>query len=161
MRVLVLGSGGVGGYFGAQLASAGHEVFFVARGTHLQALQQHGLRIESPLAPRHLQPLACGSDPSVFTAPQVVLFCPKLWDVVAAAEQIAPVLAEDSLVIPLQNGVEAHHWLADAVGAARVAIGVAQIASVISEPGVITHSGGFARLRAIANARPEPLGTPG
>lgn len=156
MRILVLGSGGVGGYFGAQLAKAGHELFFVARGAHLQALQQQGLRVDSALSPVHLQPVNAGSDPAAMAHPDVVLFCPKLWDVKAAAAQLAPALGPASLVIPLQNGVESHLWVAQIIsavrvgqadGRAQVAIGVAQIASTIAEPGVIRHSGLFARLR--------------
>ena len=147
MRILVLGSGGVGGYFGAQLANAGHELFFVARGAHLQAMQQQGLRVDSPLSPVHLQPVACGSDPAAMREPDIVLFCPKLWDVKAAAAQLAPSLGPDTLVIPFQNGVESHGWLADILGPQRVAIGVAQIASTIGAPGVISHTGSFARMR--------------
>lgn len=147
MRILVLGSGGVGGYFGAQLAKQGHEVFFVARGAHLQAMQAQGLRVDSPLSPVHLQPVACGSDPAALREPDVVLFCPKLWDVPDAARALAPTLGPRSLVIPFQNGVESHTWLADILGPQRVAIGVAQIASTIGAPGVISHTGSFARLR--------------
>lgn len=147
MRILVLGSGGVGGYFGAQLAKAGHEVFFVARGAHLHAMQTQGLRVDSPLSPVHLQPTACGSDPTAMRDPDIVLFCPKLWDVKAAAAQLAPALGPRTLVIPFQNGVESHGWLADILGPHRVALGVAQIASTIGAPGVISHTGSFARLR--------------
>lgn len=147
MRILVLGSGGVGGYFGAQLANAGQDVFFVARGAHLEAMRTQGLRVDSPLAPLHLHPVRCGSDPTALAAPDLVLFCPKLWDVRGAAEQLAPSLAPHSLVLPFQNGVESHRWLAEVLGPQRVAIGVAQIASTIVAPGVISHSGGFARLR--------------
>jgi 2-dehydropantoate 2-reductase len=147
MRILVLGSGGVGGYFGAQLAKAGHEVFFVARGAHLQAMQTQGLRVDSPLSPVHLQPTLCGSDPTAMREPDIVLFCPKLWDVKAAAAQLAPALGPRTLVIPFQNGVESHGWLAEILGPQRVAIGVAQIASTIGAPGVISHTGSFARLR--------------
>ncbi|MBK7063111.1 MAG: 2-dehydropantoate 2-reductase [Rubrivivax sp.] len=156
MRVLILGSGGVGGYFGAQLAKAGHEVFFVARGAHLQALQTRGLRVDSPLSPVQLQPVHAGSDPASIDQPDIVLFCPKLWDVKSAAAQLAPALGPHSLVIPLQNGVESHVWLAEIIsavrlgradGRAQVGIGVAQISSTIGEPGVIHHSGSFARLR--------------
>ena len=147
MRILVLGSGGVGGYFGAQLAKAGHEVFFVARGAHLQAMQAQGLRVDSPLSPVHLQPTLCGSDPAAMRDPDIVLFCPKLWDVKAAAAQLAPSLGPRTLVIPFQNGVESHGWLAEILGPQRVAIGVAQIASTIGAPGVISHTGSFARLR--------------
>lgn len=147
MRILVLGSGGVGGYFGAQLAKAGHEVFFVARGAHLQAMQAQGLRVDSPLSPVHLQPTLCGSDPAAMREPDIVLFCPKLWDVKAAAAQLAPSLGPRTLVIPFQNGVESHGWLAEILGPQRVAIGVAQIASTIGAPGVISHTGSFARMR--------------
>lgn len=147
MRILVLGTGGVGGYFGAQLAAAGHDVFFVARGAHLAALRAQGLRVDSALAPQQLHTPACGEDPGAFAAPDIVLFCPKLWDVKAAARQIAPALAPHTLVIPFQNGVESHGWLAEAIGPGRVAIGVAQIASTIGAPGVIVHTGNFARLR--------------
>ena len=146
MRILVLGSGGVGGYFGAQLAKAGHEVFFVARGAHLQAMQAQGLRVDSPLSPVHLKPTLCGSDPAAMRDPDIVLFC-KLWDVKAAAAQLAPSLGPRTLVIPFQNGVESHGWLAEILGPQRVAIGVAQIASTIGAPGVISHTGSFARLR--------------
>jgi len=147
MRILVFGTGGVGGYFGAQLAKAGHEVFFVARGAHLAAMQQQGLRVDSTLGPAHLQPVHCGDDPTAMHEPNLVLFCPKLWDVKAAAKQLHPALGNESLVVPLQNGVESHLWLAEAVGAERVAIGVAQIAATIGAPGLITHTGSFARLR--------------
>ena len=147
MRILVFGSGGVGGYFGAQLAATGHDVFFVARGAHLQAMQAAGLRVDSPLAPRHLQPVRCGSDPAAFAGPDIVMFCPKLWDVTAAAEQLRPALAPHTLVIPFQNGVESHVWLTGLLGPRHVAVGVAQIASTIGAPGVIAHTGNFARLR--------------
>lgn len=159
MRITVLGSGGVGGYFGAQLARAGHEVFFVARGAHLAALRQQGLRVDSPLAPLQLNGVRCGEDPAAFAAPDVVMFCPKLWDVKAAAAQLRPALAEGSLVIPFQNGVESHRWLGEILDPDRVAVGVAQIASTIGAPGVIAHTGGFARLRVgllpAQAARPE------
>jgi 2-dehydropantoate 2-reductase len=147
MRILVLGSGGVGGYFGAQLAKAGHDVFFVARGAHLQAMRERGLRVDSPLSPVHLQPVQAGSDPATLQSPDVVLFCPKLWDVKAAGAQLLASLGKETLVIPFQNGVESHAWLAEILGPQRVAIGVAQIASTIGAPGVISHTGSFARMR--------------
>lgn len=147
MRILVLGSGGVGGYFGAQLAKAGHEVYFVARGAHLQAMLAQGLQVQSPLSPVQLQPVQAGSDPGAMHAPDIVLFCPKLWDVKGAARQLKDSLGPHSLVIPFQNGVESHQWLADVLGPERVAIGVAQIATTIGAPGLIRHTGSFARMR--------------
>ncbi|MCX8004570.1 MAG: 2-dehydropantoate 2-reductase [Burkholderiaceae bacterium] len=147
MRVLVFGAGGVGGYFGAQLAHAGHDVAFVARGAHLQALRQQGLRIESTLAPLHLPAVTADDDPARLPAAEVVMFCTKLWDVETAAARLAPALAADALVIPFQNGVESHLILRRVLGEARVAGGVAQISATIKAPGVIEQTGPYARLR--------------
>jgi 2-dehydropantoate 2-reductase len=146
MRIAVFGAGGVGGYFGAQLAKAGHDVAFIARGKHLAALRAHGLRIESAAAPVQLAPVVATDDPSALGAVDVVMFCPKLWDVEAAARQVAPLVAQGT-VIPFQNGVESHEILQRALGAERVAGGVAHIAATINAPGVIAHTGTLARLR--------------
>jgi ketopantoate reductase len=103
--------------------------------------------VDSPLAPVHLQPVSASPEPGDLADADVVLFCPKLWDVKAAAAQLQPALAAHTLVIPFQNGVESPGWVADVVGPSRVAIGVAQIASTIGSPGVIAHTGSFARMR--------------
>jgi 2-dehydropantoate 2-reductase len=147
MRILVMGAGGVGGYFGAQFARAGHEVAFVARGAHLAALREHGLKLESELAPVHLARVAADSDPARLGPADIVMFCTKLWDVEEGARQIAPALAPDGLVIPFQNGVESHLMLRGVLGGERVAGGVAQISANIKAPGVIEQVGAFARLR--------------
>src|SRR5262245_21534327 len=147
MRILVMGAGGVGGYFGAQFARAGHEVAFVARGAHLAALREHGLVIESEIAPVHLATVTADSDPARLGPADIVMFCTKLWDVEDGARQIAPALAPDGLVIPFQNGVESHVMLQGVLGSERVAGGVAQISANIKAPGVIEQVGPFARLR--------------
>ena len=147
MRILVMGAGGVGGYFGAQLARAGHDVAFVARGAHLAALRERGLVVESEIAPLHLATVAADSDPANLGPADVVMFCTKLWDVEDAAHRIAPALAPDGLVIPFQNGVESHLMLRGVLGNDRVAGGVAQISANIKAPGVIEQLGPFARLR--------------
>lgn len=147
MRILIMGAGGVGGYFGAQLARAGHEVAFVARGAHLAAIQANGLKVESDIAPIHLAHVAAGSDPAQLGTFDVVMFCTKLWDVEAGGHAIAPAVAPDGIVIPFQNGVEAHLMLRKALGDARVAGGVAQISATIKAPGVVAQMGPFARLR--------------
>jgi 2-dehydropantoate 2-reductase len=147
MRILVMGAGGVGGYFGAQLARAGHDVAFVARGAHLAALRAQGLKLESELAPVHLQTVTADSDPARLGPADVVMFCTKLWDVESGARSIEPALTADSLVIPFQNGVESHLMLRGMLGADRVAGGVAQISATIKAPGVIEQVGPFARLR--------------
>ncbi|HTT13871.1 MAG TPA: 2-dehydropantoate 2-reductase [Burkholderiaceae bacterium] len=147
MRILVMGAGGVGGYFGAQFARAGHEVAFVARGPHLAALREHGLRLESELAPLHLTDVVADSDPARLGPADIVMFCTKVWDVGQGARQIARAIAPGGLVIPFQNGVESHLILRDALGSERVAGGVAQISATIKAPGVIEQVGPFARLR--------------
>lgn len=147
MRILVMGAGGVGGYFGAQLARAGHDVAFVARGAHLAALREHGLAIESELAPVHLSSVRADSDPARLGPADIVMFCTKLWDVEDGARKIGPALAPDGLVIPFQNGVESHLMLANVLGKPHVAGGVAQISATIKAPGVIQQIGPFARLR--------------
>jgi 2-dehydropantoate 2-reductase len=152
MRILVMGAGGVGGYFGAQFARAGHDVAFVARGAHLAALRERGLTLESELAPVHLARVTADSDPARLGPAEIVMFCTKLWDVEDGARRIAPALAPDGLVIPFQNGVESHLMLAGVLGPDRVAGGVAQISASIKAPGVIEQFGGFARLRVGAFA---------
>lgn len=147
MRILVMGAGGVGGYFGALFARAGHEVTFVARGAHLAALRANGLRIESGVTPLHLSPVRATDDAASAGAVDVVMFCTKLWDVEAAAALVAPAVKDGGIVIPFQNGVESHLILQRVLGADRVAGGVAQIAATIQAPGVIAHTGTMARLQ--------------
>ncbi len=152
MRIAVMGAGGVGGYFGGQLAKAGHDVAFIARGRHLAALRDVGLTIESTVGPVHTLPVAATDDPSSLAPVDVVMFCVKLWDVEAAAAATKPLLAGGGIVIPFQNGVESHQMLMQALGAQQVAGGVAQIAAMIRLPGVIAHTGTMARLRVGAFA---------
>lgn len=147
MRIAVMGAGGVGGYFGAQLARAGHDVVFVARGRHLAALREHGLTVDSAVGPVQSLPVAATDEPGGLPPADVVMFCVKLWDVEPAAPKVAPLLAAGGIAIPFQNGVESHEMLARAVGAERVAGGVAQIGAVIRAPGVIAHTGTMAKLR--------------
>ena len=99
MKVLVMGAGGVGGYFGARLQQAGNEVVFVARGRHLEAIRKAGLRVESALGNAALEVKAT-SDPAEAGLVDVVLFCVKLWDTEGAAEQIRPAIGPQTIVIP-------------------------------------------------------------
>jgi 2-dehydropantoate 2-reductase len=147
MRIVILGAGGVGGYFGARLAAAGHDVAFVARGHHLEAIRSRGLRVKSALGDIELKPLAAGDDPGALGPADVVLFAVKLWDTEGAAASLRPALAEGGVVIPFQNGVESVERIGAIVGAERVLGGAAYIAATISEPGTITHTGTMARLR--------------
>jgi 2-dehydropantoate 2-reductase len=146
MKIAVIGAGGVGGYFGGKLAQAGHDVTFVARGRHLDALRSAGLRIESGLGNVSVAPARATHAIADVGPVDVAMFCVKLWDVEATAPQLKPLVAKGGVVIPFQNGVESHDVLRNALGADRVLGGVAYIAATIREPGVIAHTGTMARL---------------
>ena len=106
MRVAVMGSGGLGGYFGALLARGGTDVSFIARGEHLEAMRRDGLRIDGGPDPFHLEHVCATDNPAEIGPVDLVMVCVKLWDTEAAARQIAPLLARSGVVIPFQNGVE-------------------------------------------------------
>jgi 2-dehydropantoate 2-reductase len=146
MRIAVMGTGGVGGYFGARLASAGHEVAFVARGRQLEALRDKGLRVESPLGDLHLPAVEVTDQAAEIGPVDLVLFTVKLWDTLEAAESVKPLLGENSAVVSFQNGVVKDDILRDALGAGHVIGGVTYIAATIAEPGVIRHSGTLQKL---------------
>ncbi len=135
-----MGTGGVGGYFGGRLAATGEDVSFIARGTHLDALTTRGLRIYSPKGDLHLPRVRASDDPRTLGPADIVLFTVKMYDVTAAAEFIRPLISTDTVVITLQNGVEAVDLVSAAVGRDHVAGGVAYVSAVISEPGVIKHT---------------------
>lgn len=146
MKIAAIGAGGVGGYFGARLQQAGHEVAFIARGRHLAALRKDGLRVQSPLGNATLKVKVC-EQPEEIGPVDVVLFAVKLWDTPAAAQSIRPLLARGGVVIPFQNGVESVDALRKIFGERPVMGGSAYIASRISAPGVIEHIGQMARLQ--------------
>lgn len=140
LRIAIVGSGGVGGYFGGRLAAAGADVTFIARGAHLQALRTHGLRLESPKGDLHLPHVSATEDTSTLAPVDVVLFAVKLYDAESAARLLPPLIGADTVVVPLQNGVDGVETVAGAVGRPHVAGGVAYVAAVVSEPGVIRHT---------------------
>ena len=146
MRIAVIGAGGVGGYFGARLAAAGHEVAFVARGAHKDAIKANGLTVHSPLGDLHLPAPEVVDDPAAVGLRDAVLFCVKLWDVAGAAEIARPMLAAEGCLVPIQNGVSVTETLSGLLGAERVLGATAQISASIEAPGVIRHHGDFARL---------------
>jgi 2-dehydropantoate 2-reductase len=146
MRIAMMGSGGVGGYFGGRLAKQGYEVAFIARGAHLAAMRDQGLTIQSGVAPMTLKPVRVTDDPATIGPVDVVILSVKLWDTAAAARQITPLIGPDTAVISLQNGVDAETILADRLGARHVMGGIAQIGTKIGRPGVIEHVGTMQRL---------------
>ena len=140
MKIAVIGAGGVGGYFGGRLAAIGQDVHFVARGAHLAALQSTGLRIHSPKGDLHLPRVSATGDPHAIGPVDAVIFTVKMYDVEAAANLLPPLLGADTVVIALQNGVEAVDMLTNRVGREHVAGGVAYVAAVIAEPGTVRHT---------------------
>lgn len=146
MRIAVMGSGGVGGYFGARFAAAGNDVTFIARGSHLSAMRKHGLVVESPLGNLYLRDVRATDDPAMLSDVDLVVFAVKLWDTDTAVRLIAPVLGPQTAVVSFQNGVQKDDVLRLAVGDAPVMGGVCYIAATISRPGVIRHTGAMQRL---------------
>ena len=137
----MVGAGGVGGYFGARLAAAGHDVTFVARGEHLRAIRQDGLRVESMKGDVHIRPARATDRPHEVGPVDAVLCAVKAWQLPAALSAMPPLLGKDSVVLPIQNGVEAADEARKALGRERVLGGAAWIRAEIAAPGLIRHSG--------------------
>jgi 2-dehydropantoate 2-reductase len=144
MRIAVMGSGGVGGYVGGRLAAAGRDVTFVARGAHLAAIREHGLALRSSLGDVLVRPAQASDDPAAIGPVDLVIFAVKLYDTEAAAEAIRPLIGPATGVVTLQNGVDSTQLLSRVLGQDHVIGGVAHIAAVIDEPGVIRHTGTMA-----------------
>lgn len=142
MRIAIYGTGGVGGYYGARLAQAGHEVWFIARGDHLKAIRQQGLRLESVAGDVHIHPAHATDSPADVGVVEVVILAVKTWQVTEAAEAMRPMIGSNTLVLPLQNGVEASSEVAKIVGKEQVLGGESRVISLIAAPGVIHHVGG-------------------
>lgn len=147
MKIAVIGAGGVGGYFGARLAKAGHEVQFLARGAHLEAMRARGLRVTSEVESFIVESPSATDDPARLNRAHVMLVATKLWDLASTGRQLAPAVGTRTVVIPIQNGVDAVELLAQSISPERIAVGVALISAVIAEPGVVAHTGTMARLR--------------
>lgn len=142
MKIGVFGVGGVGGFFGGKLAKSGADVTFIARGATLDALRLRGIRVDSVDGDFALNPVkTLGPDERPAEKFDVVLVAVKAWQVPEAAKQIKPMLHENSVVVPLENGIDAPDHLIPIVGSKRVAGGLCAIVSFIVEPGVIRHAG--------------------
>lgn len=161
MRIAVVGTGGVGGYFGGRLAAAGADVHFIARGAHLRAMRQHGLRILSPKGDAHVAPVNATDDPAAIGPAGIVLFAVKLYDAEAAVRMLPPLIGPDTIVLPFQNGVDGVDIVTKAVGPEHAGGGTCYVSAAISEPGVITHTAMdhliFGELDGSRSARLEAL----
>ena len=146
MRIAIVAAGAVGGYFGGRMAAAGHDVAFIARGAHGDAIHRDGLKIESALGDLHLKDVNVTDDPTHVGPVDVVLFAVKLWDTETAGEQTRPLLGPESRVITLQNGVDSVERLAPILGEEAVIAGTTYVVTTIAKPGVIHHTGTTARI---------------
>lgn len=140
MKIGVMGTGGVGGYFGAILARAGVDIHFVARGKHRQAIQEEGLQVISSQGNFRVMVHAT-SEPEDIGPVDLLLFCVKAYDTMDAMRVIGPMIEEDTMILSLQNGIDNNAKLSELYDATRVLGGTTYIESSIASPGVIAHSG--------------------
>ena len=146
MKIAVMGSGGVGGFFGGRLAHAGYDVSFIARGSHMAAMREHGLTIENePQGNIHVPRVTVTDDPATIGVADLVLIAVKLWDTEAAAVAVRSLVGSKTAVVSLQNGVLKDDILRRAFGEAAVIGGVGYVAANISRPGVIRQTGTMQR----------------
>jgi 2-dehydropantoate 2-reductase len=141
MRIAIFGTGGAGGYFGAQLARAGEDVTFIARGEHLQTILEHGLTIETPKGEIVIRPARATADPAQVGVVDVVLVGVKSWQVLEAAHAMRPLIGPATFAVPLQNGVEAASQLASVLGPDHVLAGLCGTLSWVIGPGRIRSIG--------------------
>jgi 2-dehydropantoate 2-reductase len=139
MRVLIVGAGGVGGFFGAKLARAGVPVTLLARGAHLAAIRKDGLRVRSAVDGESVAQVTAVGDVSGVPPVDAVLFCVKAFDTETAAAALRPVIGRDTAVISLQNGVDNEERIEAVLGPGHAVGGVAYVFASIESPGVIAH----------------------
>ena len=145
MKIAIMGSGGLGGYFGARLVEGGADVHFVARGRHLEAMRRDGLRVEGP-EPIHARTVRATDDPGEVGVADVVMLCVKLWDTEQAIAQIRPMVGPGTAIISFQNGVLKDQYLRAAFDEHHLMGGVGYVATTIEAPGVIRQTGPMQRL---------------
>jgi 2-dehydropantoate 2-reductase len=144
MKIAIMAAGAVGGYFGARLAAAGEDVAFIARGDHLNAIREDGLKLASDAGDLHLPKVTVTDDPKAIGPVDIVLFAVKLWDTERASELTRPLIGPDTAVITLQNGIDSVERLDPILGPRHVVGGVSYISATIAAPGVIRHIGKLA-----------------
>jgi 2-dehydropantoate 2-reductase len=145
MRIAFMGSGGLGGYFGARLCEGGADVHFIARGKHLEAMRSEGLRVEGPEL-IHITRVNATDDPGEVGVVDLVMLCVKLWDTEAALQQMHPMVGAGTTIISFQNGVLKDQYLRAAFDDSQIMGGVGYVATTIERPGVIRQTGPMQRL---------------
>ncbi len=146
MKILVMGTGGVGGYYGGLLAGQGNEVTFIARGAHLYAIRQEGLKVKSIHGDFTISPANATDDPANVGPVDLILFTVKTYNTDEAAEAIRPAVGPQTVVMSLQNGIDAAERIGRAVGMEHVVGGATWLSSAVQEPGVIKQISQFRRI---------------
>ena len=141
MTIAIIGTGGVGGYFGGKLAKAGYDVTFLARGTNLKAIQQKGLTVKSILGDFTIDPVNVTDRIDTIGLTDLVILGVKAWQVSDISKELLTIIKKDTIVLPLQNGVMAAEELMENIRNENIIGGLCRIISKIDAPGVITHSG--------------------
>ena len=144
MRIAVLGAGAVGGYFGAVLARAGNPVVMIARGENLEAMQQHGLRVQSHWG-KFEAPVLATDDPMAVGPVDLVLYCVKTYQNSDALPSLRPLVGYDTMVITVQNGVDSYASMSEALDRDNVLPGAVYIEAARTGPGQIRQAGGVVR----------------
>jgi 2-dehydropantoate 2-reductase len=142
LRIAIFGAGGIGGYLGGRLSQAGEDVVLIARGEHLQAIKDHGLRVDSVKGDFVATPTLATENPTEAGPVDAVILGVKAWQVLDAAKAMRPMIGPDTFVVPMQNGVEATAELASVLGEKSVVVGLGGLVSYIVGPGRILHAGG-------------------
>jgi 2-dehydropantoate 2-reductase len=146
VKIVVVGAGGLGGYFGARLDAGGNDVTFIARGKHLEAMLRDGLRVQSGATPLLVRPVQATDRTERVGPADLVIVAVKLWDTEIAAESVRPAIGPQTAVVSFQNGVDAAERIAGVLGHEHVLGGVGYVAATIEVPGVIRHTGTMQRL---------------
>jgi 2-dehydropantoate 2-reductase len=161
MRIAIFGTGSVGGYFGGRLAQAGEDVVFIARGNHLEAMQAHGLRVDSINGDFKVKPVQATDDPSTIGEVDLVIVGVKAWQVSDVAQAMQPLIGPQTFVLPLQNGLEAPAQLSAILGSQHVLGGLCGLFCYVAGPGHIVHAGTdpFIKFGELDNSRSDRVET--
>lgn len=146
MKIMIMGSGGVGAYYGGLLAQQGNDVTFIARGAHLQALRANGLQVRSVHGDFHIVPVKATDTPAEAGVVDLILFCVKTYNTDEAVKTIQPAIGAQTVVMSLQNGVDAPERIGKIVGMEHVLGGVTHISSALEAPGVVKQVSQFRRI---------------
>ena len=146
MKIAVMGTGGTGGYYGGLLATHGHEVSFIARGAHLEAIRQSGLQVTSVHGDFVVRPAIATDDPAQLGQMDLVLLCTKTYDTELAAQAIRPAIGPQTAILSLQNGIDAAERIGRILGAEHMLAGATWISSSVESPGVIRQISQFRRV---------------